>query len=154
MSYVYVLNLPFFCGICNTCLMYFAFSLFRTKKAGENCALFSPAPDILIPFESLLLFFLLFYLFERRKIQRFRYMFHTFTAVYRSPDKGNIFYIQPGSQRICNLNDGMFSHSIGNQVCLGIQKDGTCQEVHFVSPDRTSNRNVPFSEDLPRYLPG
>ena len=60
MSYVYVLNLPFFCGICNTCLMYFAFSLFRTKKAGENCALFFPAPDILIPFESLLLFFLLF----------------------------------------------------------------------------------------------
>ena len=60
MSYVYALNLTFFYGICNTCLMYFIFSLFRTKKAGENCALFSPAPDILIPFESLLLFFLLF----------------------------------------------------------------------------------------------
>ena len=67
---------------------------------------------MLDPEASCILFFLLFYLFERRKIQRFRYMFHTFTAVYRSPDKGNIFYIQPGSQRICNLNDGMFSHSI------------------------------------------
>ena len=57
MSYVYVLNLPFFCGICNTCLMYFAFSLFRTKKAGENCALFFPARCILIPFEWLLTFY-------------------------------------------------------------------------------------------------
>lgn len=64
MSYVYVPNLTFFYGICNTCLMYFIFSLFRTKKAGENCALFFPAPDILIPFESLLTFFslLLFFL--------------------------------------------------------------------------------------------
>ena len=42
MSYVYVHNLTFFCTFCNTCLMYFGFSLFRTKKAGENCALFSP----------------------------------------------------------------------------------------------------------------
>ena len=51
MSYVYGLNLTFFCGICNTCLMYFVFSLFRTKKAGENCALFFPALSILIPLE-------------------------------------------------------------------------------------------------------
>ena len=40
MSYVYEPNLTFFCGICNTCLMYFIFSLFRTKKAVENCAFF------------------------------------------------------------------------------------------------------------------
>ena len=57
MSYVYGPNLTFFCGICNTCLMYFVFSLFRTKKAGENCALFFPARCILIPFEWLLTFY-------------------------------------------------------------------------------------------------
>ena len=49
MSYVYVHNLTFFCTFCNTCLMYFGFSLFRTKKAGENCALFSPAILLFIP---------------------------------------------------------------------------------------------------------
>ena len=65
MSYVYGLNLTFFCGICNTCLMYFVFSLFRTKKQGKIVHYFSLLSAFLFHSNdfrhfTLLLFFLLF----------------------------------------------------------------------------------------------
>ena len=42
---------------------------------------------------------------------------------------GQIFDIESGIQCFCNLNDRAFPHSIGNQICSGIQKDGAFQTV-------------------------
>ena len=80
---------------------------------------------------SCILLFLFFDFFKGWQIQRFRYMFHTLAAVHRSPDKCDIFHIQPGSQRIRDLNDRMFSHAVRDQIRPGIQQYAS---FHLIGP--------------------
>ena len=47
----------------------------------------------------------------------------------RSIDIGNVLDIQSGIQCLCNLNDRAFAHSIRNQVCTRIQKNGTLKLI-------------------------
>ena len=49
-------------------------------------------------------------------------MLRIFAAIYGFPDKGQILYRNTGIQGICNLYDRMFTHTVGNHVCTGIQK--------------------------------
>ena len=66
--------------------------------------------------------FVLFYFFIRRKNNGLVHTVQIFTLENSSCDIGDLFHRNPALQGFCYLYNGMFSHSVGDQVCSGIDQ--------------------------------
>ena len=71
---------------------------------------------------------LLFVLLKLRKIRKQLIIVdrvQIFGPVHGSINKRNVFDVDSAVQGICDLYDRVFPHSIGNNICLGIQQNRT-----------------------------
>ena len=76
------------------------------------------------------IFFLIrLHLLIRRKPHAAVYLIRLLRLINGSRHKGDILYSNAGSERIRDFHNGLFSHPIGNQIRLTVQKDGTSEGI-------------------------